>query len=179
MPTPPPSGCPDTVPTTGVYRNDSYGFTVTLPPGLQGFWNSARCVPERESGECLCMSDHGRDIPLAPEAYIVIFAAYTSEEAPLRDAVRKDIAKYRGGTKPPDFEVLELRDVRLAGLPACRYVAIRKGQGSYRYREVVLARTPDGQIEYTIAIEGPRELYENHRAAYRTILSSWRVTPRE
>src|SRR5437899_7285629 len=53
--------CPDTRGWTGKYTNHSYGFAITIPSHLQGFWNSARCVSGPDG--CTCMSDHGRIIP--------------------------------------------------------------------------------------------------------------------
>src|SRR5580704_2464493 len=60
--------CPDEVPITGWYRNYSYGFSIIIPAGLKGFWNSARCI--KDGGDCVCMGDHGTYIPIRKEAYL-------------------------------------------------------------------------------------------------------------
>jgi hypothetical protein len=40
--------CPDDKAWTGEYRSYSYGFTIVIPRGLKGFWNSARCVSRQQ-----------------------------------------------------------------------------------------------------------------------------------
>jgi hypothetical protein len=62
--------CPDEIATTGYYRNYSYGFSIKIPQGLKGFWNSARCVKDKNG--CVCMGDHGRFIPIDKLAFIEV-----------------------------------------------------------------------------------------------------------
>ena len=70
--------CPDQKVYTGKYRNRFYGFSIVIPAGLKGYWNSARCVKTGEG--CVCMSDHGRVIPLSDDAHIEAYAGYETLE---------------------------------------------------------------------------------------------------
>src|SRR6266540_2267427 len=47
------SPCPDDRAWTGRYRNYVYGFSIVIPRGLKGYWNSARCAPDEKLG-CVC-----------------------------------------------------------------------------------------------------------------------------
>src|SRR5882762_5795074 len=70
--------CPDQKAFTGKYRNIVYGFSIVIPAGLKGYWNSARCAPDEKYG-CVCMGDHGRFIPLSDDAHIEAFVGYQME----------------------------------------------------------------------------------------------------
>jgi hypothetical protein len=70
--------CPDQRAWTGRYRNYVYGFSIVIPRGLKGYWNSARCAPDEKYG-CVCMGDHGRFIPLSNDAHIEAFVGYQME----------------------------------------------------------------------------------------------------
>src|SRR5579862_341959 len=61
------SVCPDDIGWTGKYTNHSYGFAVTIPQRLTGYWNSPPCSKGPDG--YICMSDHGRIIPLTPEPH--------------------------------------------------------------------------------------------------------------
>src|SRR5438105_15941925 len=63
------SPCPDDKTYTGRYRNLNYGFSIVIPAGLKGYWNSARCAPD-EKYSCVCFPDHGRFIPLSRDSSI-------------------------------------------------------------------------------------------------------------
>ncbi|WP_027360800.1 hypothetical protein [Desulforegula conservatrix] len=71
------AACPDEIPSLGKYRNYSFGFSILIPQGLKGFWNSAACIQEAD-GSCLCMSDHGRIIPLKNDNTIEIYAGHAN-----------------------------------------------------------------------------------------------------
>src|SRR6267143_351140 len=70
--------CPDDKTYTGTYRNIVFGFSIVIPAGLKGYWNSARCAPDEKYG-CVCMGDHGRFIPLSDDAHIEAFVGYQME----------------------------------------------------------------------------------------------------
>jgi len=72
------SPCPDDRAWTGKYRNYVYGFSIVIPRGLKGYWNSAKCAPDEKYG-CVCMGDHGRFIPLSSDANIEAFVGYQME----------------------------------------------------------------------------------------------------
>src|SRR6266436_3113221 len=74
----PESPCPDDKTYTGAYRNPQYGFSIVIPAGLKGYWNSARCAPDEKYG-CVCMGDHGRFIPLSIDASIEAFVGWEME----------------------------------------------------------------------------------------------------
>src|SRR5664279_6072138 len=86
--------CPDAVDTSSKYINSSCGFSIVIPAGLKGTWNSARCVAGHDG--CVCMSDHGRIIPLSEgqndtDHWIEAYAGFAAEleEPTLQDAVDK------------------------------------------------------------------------------------------
>jgi hypothetical protein len=70
--------CPDEIATTGYYRNYSYGFSISIPRGLKGYWNSARCVKNKR--DCVCMGDHGRFIPVDRYSYVQVFVEVMNSE---------------------------------------------------------------------------------------------------
>ena len=169
--------CPDQVPTTGIYRNHSYGFTVTLPAGAKGEWNSARCVADANLKDCVCMSDHGRDISLGPDAYITVYTGFI--DATLASELLRDVEAFRGNVDDLDFSVRELRETKLEENPAYRYVAVKQVGELERYREAVIAETPGGGIEYFVVIEAPEKIYRLKRPLFLSLLRSWRTTPRD
>jgi hypothetical protein len=170
--------CPDTVATTGRYRNQSFGFTVTIPPRLNGHWNSAVCSIASGEDICVCMQDHGRDIPLEGGGQITVFASYnTIVENTLPTGVFRDIESFHGRNPDSEFSVTTLGRYRLEGMQAWHYVAWSAPDGKLIVREAVVAQTPSGGTEILIYIEAPEAQYDAYRPAYQALLRSWRLSP--
>src|SRR6267142_2464343 len=81
--------CPDEIVTTGYYRNYSYGFSISIPHGLKGFWNSARC--EKDKQDCVCMGDHGRFMPIDRFSYLQVFVEVQNEET-VKESIDEEVA---------------------------------------------------------------------------------------
>jgi hypothetical protein len=132
--------CPDSRGWTGRYTNYSYRFSVTIPKGLQGFWNSARCSNGPDG--CVCMSDHGRIIPLTQEPYeaerhIEVYAAYAVEvdEPTLALEVANRLAYIRQLSNGGKAEVHHRFKTRLGGIDAER-VVMRYYDGESKKRRI-------------------------------------------
>src|SRR6478672_8790082 len=87
--------CPDQKTYTGKYRNWVYGFSIIIPAGLKGYWNSARCAPDEKYG-CVCTGDHGRFIPLSDTAAMNAFVGWQMESVwTLRDYEDDEVANLK------------------------------------------------------------------------------------
>src|SRR5664280_2598392 len=119
--------CPDMVDTTGTYVNTSYGFSIVIPKGLRGTWNSARCVSSK--GGCACMSDHGRIIPLSTDRsdtdhWIEAYAGFATDvdDPTPGDEVESRLGWIRERSRDGSVSVLQRSDVRIGGLKGKRVV---------------------------------------------------------
>jgi hypothetical protein len=117
--------CPDARGWTGRYTNYSYGFSIEIPEHLQGFWNSARC--SNGSDGCVCISDHGRIIPLTAEpheqeCHIEVYAGYAVDvdEPSLQFEVAKRLAGIQQRTDGRKVEIRRRSEILLAGIEAER-----------------------------------------------------------
>lgn len=169
-------GCPDEHPTTGQYRNDSYGFTVVIPKGFEGWWNSARCVPEPPDG-CTCMGDHGRGLPLPGGGSISIVAQPEVFEASLATAAYKDLHDFEARTEASELMLQLFEPRRLRALTSYRYIATSAVAGAAVVRESAHVSLPSGGY-VVISIEASQEEYRKHRPAYTALLSSLRPSLR-
>jgi hypothetical protein len=169
--------CPDTIATTGEYRNYSFGFTVTIPHGLKANWNSPSCSIGRGTDMCICMKDHGRGISLQGGGNISVFATYNTIDDTLPTAVFDDLEMFKGRNSGSEFAVAELGRYRLKGMRAWRYIARSNQGGEITVREAVVAQTLSSSVEVFIYIEAPESQYESYRPAYLSLLRSWRVSP--
>ena len=111
--------CPDDAPTVGWYRNYSYGFSLTIPAGLKGYWNSVPCV--KDENQCTCLNDHGLHIPISESAYLEVSAnpwmAETRQEN-IDNAYRFRLEGHK--EKAEEVETLSRTAVRLNRIPAIR-----------------------------------------------------------
>lgn len=178
-PAPAPVVCPDKLVTTGAYRNFSYGFTVTLPASLHGHWNSAECFYDAALRDCVCLSDHGRDIPLGPEGRIVIFAEYASDGLSLPTRLYRDLESFRAGADVRALAVTSLESYSLGGLTGYRYTASLEKAATVRLREAVFAESADASISFEVVLDAPASVFKANHEAFVAVLNSWRVTPRE
>jgi hypothetical protein len=114
--------CPDERSYTGKYRNFAYGFSIVIPAGLKGYWNSARCVHDEKHG-CVCMGDHGRFIPLSEDANIEAYVGYQMEpDLSLIDLENADIQYLKNHEGIEQVRVAGSRWFRLGRLHARRFV---------------------------------------------------------
>ncbi|MFG6485587.1 hypothetical protein ACG04R_02825 [Roseateles sp. BYS78W] len=169
-------GCADERPTTGRYRNYSYGFTVVIPKGLEGWWNSARCVPQTPDG-CICMGDHGRSLPLPGGGSISIDAAPEVFEATLATAAYKDLHGFEARTEASELALQRFEPRRLRALASYRFIATSVTAGAAVVRESVHVLLPSGGY-VAISIEAPQEQYRKYHPAYTTLLGSLRPSSR-
>lgn len=168
--------CPDQRATTGVYRNDSYGFTVVIPKGLEGWWNSSLCVPEPAVG-CVCMGDHGRELPLRGGGSMSIEAAPQVFEASLATAAYKDLQAFEARTETSELAVNTFTPWRLGALTSYRYLATSAQAAVPVVREAVHVALPSGGY-VVISIEAPEPQYHRYRRSYVALRDSLRPSPR-
>jgi hypothetical protein len=173
------TSCPANVPTEGLYKNYSFGFSVKIPSGLKGMWNSADCVKDAEDG-CVCMSDHGRFIPLNETDYIQIYAAYTIDyPSSLGELVRKSFNCNQDHGDEGQFIVTDLHETKLHSFPAMSYRAEYVHDGTTRIHEELVSMGSQklGQ-NIMIELDTTEELYPKHLKLYKAIIQSWRPAKR-
>jgi hypothetical protein len=168
--------CPDDRSTAGFYRNYSYGFTVVIPKGLEGRWNSAACVPHPQDG-CVCMGDHGRELPLPGGGSISIDANPQVFEESLATAAYKGLRDFEGRTDASTLVVEVFEQRRRKALPSYRYVARSSQTGMTVVRESTHVVLPSGG-HVVISIEAPEQQYIKHHPAYVALLDSLRPSVR-
>lgn len=172
--------CPAGVPTHGRYYN-GYGFTMRIPTGLRGVWNSAGCV-QGDDG-CTCMSDHGRYLPLdGGDNGIDIFAAYNAMlYESLHDAVQAELGFARDRARHRYIKVLSLRSAQLGALKAARLVVQYrdKDDGRLIVKDQVLAlrrimtNTSEPSHFYNVSLFSDRQHYAAHRPLLEQVLTNW------
>ncbi|SMC29837.1 hypothetical protein SAMN02745857_04178 [Andreprevotia lacus DSM 23236] len=172
--------CPAGVPTHGRYYNE-YGFTVRIPSGLRGLWNSVGCV-QGDDG-CTCMSDHGRYLPLdGGDNGIDIFAAYNAMlYESLHDAVQAELGFARDRARHRRIKVLSLRPARLGALKAVRLVLQyrSKDDGRLIIRDQVpalrriMANSSEPSHFYNVALSSDKQHYAAHRPLLEQVLANW------
>jgi hypothetical protein len=175
--------CPDDKAWTGRYRNYSYGFTIVIPRGMKGFWNSASCV-SRPDG-CTCMQDHGRIIPLTPEPseperYIEAYADNGADldESTVAEAVKSHLRGIRERSREKSVQIRKRTGITLASLKGER-AAVRyydaKLQAWMMEDFVELLR---GGVEYSLYLRTPEKTYEHDRGVFDTVVASFALSKR-
>jgi hypothetical protein len=170
--------CPDEIATTGYYRNYSYGFSISIPRGLKGFWNSAICVKDKR--DCVCMGDHGRFIPVDRYSYLQVFVEPQNSET-IRESIDEEIGfmlRTHEEKKEP-AEVVTRASARLGGESATR---LRLKYQDAKTRESMLEDSIIGWLVdrdhggwlYSITSATPEKLYPKHKALFYSIMRSWR-----
>jgi hypothetical protein len=173
--------CPDSHGWTGKYTNYSYGFSIMIPDRLKGFWNSPACVsnPER----CVCMSDHGRIIPLTPEHYeaerqIEAYAGHAVDfdEPTVAQYVDRRLGWIRQGSHLRRVEIRRRSDIRLAGRQAQR-VVVRYYDEELKswFIEDFIEALRDG-IEYSVYLRTKDKSYTHDRVLFEAVVSSFVFT---
>jgi hypothetical protein len=167
--------CPPT--KTGLYRNEEYGYSVTIPAGLKGAWNSP-CQMDPKDG-CICIGAHGLTVPLEAGASLDFFAGYTALEHPsLPDILRftlKDV-----GPQGPDnvtVRMSQLEKTLLAGRPAYRFVASYEKEGDDYTEERIVSADTEVNVDYAISLSAPSKRFAILGQHFTQLVRSWRWTP--
>jgi hypothetical protein len=172
----PGSPCPDDKVYTGKYRNLVYGFSIVIPAGLKGYWNSARCAPDEKYG-CVCMGDHGRFIPLSRDASIDAFVSYQMEsEWSLIDHENDAISSLKTRENIERLKVIGSKWVRLGNLKGRRFVvrSIKDNKGFVTDHIMAL----HNGVEYELILSTSADRYKKDKIQFEKVIASWRLTPR-
>ncbi len=170
------SPCPDDRAWTGRYRNYVYGFSIVIPRGLKGYWNSARCAPDEKYG-CVCMGDHGRFIPLSNAAHIEAFVAYQMEpDWSVVDHERQEISSLKHDQINHEVTVVRPRWFRLGHLHARRFEARFVKNNKPMVIDHIIA-LHEG-VEYELILLTSLERYRKDKIQFDRLVGSWRLTPR-
>jgi len=179
------SACPDEVDTSGKYVNYSYGFSIIIPEGLKGTWNSARCVADNDG--CVCMSDHGRTISLSDgpgdtDHWIEAYAGFAADldEPTLQAEVNKRLDWVRERSTPGSVWILKSSDVRIGGIRAKRVVVRYQDKQSDRlmiedFVEALRGRS-EVDVQYSVYLRSPADAYERDKRYFNQVLSSFAMT---
>ena len=174
--TAPDTPCSADFATTGVYRNYSFGFTMTIPRGLKATWSSPPCSVDRSNNDCICMNDHGRDLALDGGGTIGIYADHNATSDTLPTIAFNDLSDFKGASKGDELTIVSLDRIQWKAMGAYHYVARRGHGGGETVRESVIATGRDGVMSL-LYIEAPQEQYERYRPAFNAMLKSWRSSP--
>jgi hypothetical protein len=169
------ANCPDTTLIKRHYHNFTYGFDLLIPKGLTARWNSAACSIDAKLG-CVCMGDHGRDIPLDGGGQIGVFASWVDPDYTLATALVADIQSFRqlvDASESSVFSVTELQPWKVRNLPAYKYVAKSVHGDEVIVREALLAIRKQSAVQVLIYIQAPEAQYLKYRPAFKPICQSW------
>lgn len=158
--------CPDTLEYTGRYRNDQFGFALTIPAGLKGYWNSARCADDPADG-CVCMGDHGRYVPLGPNASIEAYAGpdmLWDEQAQSVDSLRT----HKGVTR---VRVVRSTSGDLGRLHGKRFVIEYRQDDETRIEETIVA--VDDGVQFLLTLRTGEARYVETAVVFEHVLSTW------
>jgi hypothetical protein len=169
--------CPDQRTYTGKYRNQYYGFSIVIPVGRKGYWNSGRCEPDEKYG-CICMGpDHGRVIPLADGAHIEAYTGYQMEsEWSVNDYEKAGLSLLKNWQGVEQVKVLSSKGVWLDKVKARRYAVqyLEKDQNIIVERIIALHEG----IEYDLILRTLAHRYQQDRREFEKVRASWRLNPR-
>ena len=172
----PKSRCPDDRAWTGRYRNYVFGFSMVIPRGLKGYWNSPRCAPDEKYG-CVCMNDHGRFIPLSNDANIDAFVGYQMEpDWSVVDHERQEISSLKQDQTNHEVTVVRARWFRLGHLHARRFEARFVKNNKPIVTDHIIA-LHEG-VEYELILRTLPERYRKDKIQFEKLVASWRLTPR-
>lgn len=177
--------CPDTLDTQGKYVNVSYGFSIVIPDDLRGVWNSARCVGGKDG--CVCMSDHGRIIPLGtnskePDHWIEAYAGFATDidEPTSQQEVKKRLEWIRERSRKGSVSVLKRSSIVLAGLKGqrvlVRYYDVESKRLMMEDFVELLRDRKQVDVEYSLYLRAPVAAYKQDKAIFEAILRSFALT---
>lgn len=171
--------CPDTVPSTGKYENGSYDFSIVIPKSFKAYWNSARCVPDGD--DCVCMSDHGRIIPLTaepyePERHIEVYAGYTLEpDATIQDEVNDRIKAIRKAAARGSVTIRRRSKLTIAGLAAERAVVHYYDPTLKKTMIEDFIETRYANASYSLYLRTPAKAYTADAKIFEAVTESFTV----
>ena len=168
--------CPDERAWTGRYRNYVFGFSLVIPRGLKGYWNSPRCAPDEKVG-CVCMNDHGRFIPLSSDAHVEAFVGYQMEpDWSVREHERQAVSFLTDDKQNQHVTVVRSRWFRLGTLRTRRFEArfLRNNQPTITDHIVALYKG----VEYELILVTSPGRYAADRRQFERIIASWGLTRR-
>ena len=166
--------CPHEIASTGTYRNRDYGFSIVIPPGLNGYWNAAVCAKTSEG--CVCLGDHGRVLPLAPEShgsgrYIEVYAGFDIEDRAEQVRSRVDRIQERG--RQNSLVDISRRALRLAGLRAQRIAVRYYDKKLDRGMAENFVQAKRSSLEYSLYVRTPVETYQRDRKTLEEVVRSF------
>jgi hypothetical protein len=170
------SPCPDDRAWTGMYRNYVYGFSVVIPRGLKGYWNSARCARDEKYG-CVCMGDHGRFIPLSTDASIEAFVGYQMEpEWSLDEHEHQAVSFLTDDKQNQQVHVVRSGWFRLGHLRARRFEVRFLKDNKPMITDHIIALHKG--VEYELILRTLPERYRRDRIQFEKMIGSWRLASR-
>jgi hypothetical protein len=168
--------CPDERPYTGKYRNRVFGFSIIIPHGLKGYWNSARCAPDERYG-CVCMGDHGRVIPLSDTAAMNVLVGWQMEsEWTLRDYENNEVAYLKNKQGVEQVRVLSSKYVRLGPVKARRFIVQLSENNQSVVVDQIIALYEG--VEYQLILRTLVDKYQEDRRMFEKLSASWKLTRR-
>jgi len=172
--------CPDEIPSRGKYVNLSYGFSIIIPPGLEGLWNSASCSKQGE--ECTCMSDHGRVIPLSakpylPDRHVEAYADYGAdlENGTVSEAVTSNLQSIQERSQPGTMSVRHKRAIRLAGLDAQRVIVRYSDKRLHAWMIEDFIEAIGNGVRYMLYLRTPEATYTQDRSIFDRVIATFKL----
>lgn len=166
--------CPDEKTYTGKYRNWLYGFSMAIPAGLKARWNSARCAKDAEG--CVCMSDHGRYIPLSEDAGIEIYAGYDVLEQSRDEDEQFEIEFLSKENGVERVERVSSGENQLGKLRAHTLLLKFVKEGKIGFKEEITAKHKG--VEYTLTLRTWEDRHQQDRRKFKQVIASWKLTRR-
>lgn len=172
--------CPDDHGWKGKYENFSYGFSIVIPRGYEGFWNSAACANDKKDGSCVCMSDHGRIIPLSsepyePERHIEAYASHGADldEPSVAEGVAHWLKFIRESSGKNLMVVRKRSEITVDGVRGQR-VIVRYYHKRLKkwFVEDLVELLKDGN-EFTLYLRTPRRTYEHDKSIFEGVVASF------
>jgi len=168
--------CPDEHAWTGIYRNYVFGFSIAIPRGFKGYWNSLRCAPDEKYG-CVCFNDHGRFIPLSKDTSIDVFVGYQMEpDWSIRDHERQAISSLTDDKQNQQIKVVRSQWFRLGSLRTRRFKARYLKDNKPAIRDQIVALHKG--VEYQLILRTSPKRYGADRRQFEKLIASWRLTRR-
>jgi hypothetical protein len=168
--------CPNKKPSIGEYRNLHHGFSIIIPAGLKGYWNSPAC--DSAGNDCICATDQGRRIPLATDATIEVFAFYDPMDFEFfpPNAEHNEILILRRNKHVSQVKRLRSGWFRLGDVNAHRYaIQFRRDKKMFMSDNVLVLYE---HVVYDLSLHTMADRYERDKKLFEEIIASWRWTQR-